>query len=591
MGNRKKSRSEETNVYISHAYLDVAQKIVQLSNYGMPQVDFLQSILNMLLKSLDLDAVELRLKEHDRCLRSSAAHKPELNFQFKLLSCAQCSEAYDNPCVPDVLLKKSLDGITAKSEFCFFSEGKSFVSNNFNKLMNTYTHLKKQPFFNFLLSDGIYNSAAMVHMHIGSLHIGQISFWSAGRNHFTPNDVVNYEELGKIIGLALINQRTQSALRERVKELTCLYSINQIAVSSTEYLKELLGKLVELLPPAFQYPDIAAARIVFDKDSYLTPGFDVAKERIASNIVIGGNIRGEVSVCYTEIKPGVNENPFLEEEQKLIHAAAGEVALIIERKIAEENRIILEEQLRHADRLATIGQLVAGVTHEMNEPLGSILGFAQLMKKNSDLSVQSVKDAEKIETAALHAREVIRKLLIFSRQTMPAKTRVNLNQIVENGLYFLQSRCAKMDIQIELLLKDDLAEITADPSQLHQVLVNLIVNSIQAMPKGGKLTIKTSADGDYVTLIVKDIGIGMDEETQKRMFLPFFTTKKVGEGTGLGLSVVHGIVSSHNGKIEFESHLGRGTTFAVKLPIGTTQLDEESAKDDTIREQGEHTSR
>ncbi|MBD3289492.1 PAS domain-containing sensor histidine kinase, partial [candidate division KSB1 bacterium] len=230
-------------------------------------------------------------------------------------------------------------------------------------------------------------------------------------------------------------------------------------------------------------------------------------------------------------------------------------------------KIKLEDQLRHADRLATIGQLAAGVAHELNEPLGNILGFAQLIQKNPELSEQTNRDTEKIVAASLYAREVIRKLMLFARQTPPSKSSVNLNKIIQDGLYFLEARCQKSGIELIRKLDGKLPEIIADSSQLHQVLVNLIVNAIQAMPDGGQLIVGTSHSENAVILEVQDKGTGMDHKTLKQIFVPFFTTKDVDQGTGLGLAVVHGIVTAHGGRIDVESNPGKGSIFRVILPV------------------------
>jgi signal transduction histidine kinase len=161
--------------------------------------------------------------------------------------------------------------------------------------------------------------------------------------------------------------------------------------------------------------------------------------------------------------------------------------------------------------------------------------------------------------------------MLFARQTPPQKTQINLTQVVEEGLYFLESRCAKEGIKVKRLLSTDLPEITADPAQLTQVLVNIVVNAIQAMPNGGNLTIQTNASDQYVFLIVEDTGDGMSKNVMKQIFLPFFTTKEVGQGTGLGLAVVHGIVTSHGGSINVESEVGHGTRFEIQLPKAKPQ--------------------
>jgi signal transduction histidine kinase len=293
-------------------------------------------------------------------------------------------------------------------------------------------------------------------------------------------------------------------------------------------------------------------------------------------MVVGGARRGVVEVFYTRDKAGFAEGPFLKEEQSLIDTVAREVSLVVERREAEIYKSKLQDQLRHADRLATIGQLAAGVAHELNEPLANILGFAQLAKREPALPATAAGDLQKIIKTSLHAREIIHKLLVFSRQKPLQKTRVDLNQVVEEGLNLLESRCAKAGIELVRSLEADLPEISADPSQLQQVLVNLLVNAIQASPSGGKLTIETRRGRDYVSLAVSDTGTGMSEEIKSKIFTPFFTTKDVDEGTGLGLAVVHGIVTSHRGVIHVDSEVGRGSRFEVQLPINSSAKVERS---------------
>lgn len=389
---------------------------------------------------------------------------------------------------------------------------------------------------------------------------------------------------GKIIGASTIarnitehkkadkaQRKSEHALRERVKELTCLYSLAKLVERHGISLEEILEGIVELLPPAWLYPEIASARIVLNGHTYSTRHFQEGGKRLAANIVVDGEQRGTVEVVYSEDKPELDEGPFLKEERSLIDAIAREVALIVERKQAEEDKARLQEQLRHADRLATIGQLSAGVAHELNEPIGSILGFAQLIQKYPRISEQVRQDIEKIMKASLHAREVVKKLMLFARQMPPQKTQVNLNQILEEGLYFLESRCAKEGIKVVRSLSPDLPEITADPAQMTQVLVNVVVNAIQAMPNGGKLMIQTKASDKFVFITIEDTGVGMSEKIIRQIFLPFFTTKDVGQGTGLGLPVVHGIVTSHGGFINVSSKEGQGTRFEIQLPLKESQ--------------------
>jgi len=359
----------------------------------------------------------------------------------------------------------------------------------------------------------------------------------------------------------------EGALRERVKELTCLYEIVKLRTREEASVEAFLRAVVDLLPAAWRHTEIAAARILWDGKSYQSPRVSRIVQKQSASIVVGSIPRGTIEVGYTKSTPEMEEGPFLREERYLLDTVAREVGLFLERRRAEEEAATLQDQLRHAERLATIGQLSASVAHELNGPLGSILGFAQLSAKVEGLPAQASRDIDKIVQAALHAREIVRSLLLFARQ-MPAKrVEVDLNGLVEDGLKLVATQLSRGGIDLVSDLATDLPLLTADPSQLRQVVVNLVVNSIQAMPGGGKLVVRTLTQPDRVLLIVEDEGVGMDGEALKQIFLPFFTTKGVGEGTGLGLSVVHGIVTSHGGSIQVESRPGAGARFEVSLPI------------------------
>ena len=364
-----------------------------------------------------------------------------------------------------------------------------------------------------------------------------------------------------------LSASTEAALRERVKELSCLYGIAQMAARPGISVDGFLQSRVGLLPPAWQYPEITVARITLDEHEYSTPGFDEADEKQTAAIVVGGVVRGMVEVAYVEEQPQCDEGPFLKEERNLIDGVAGQVALIVEHKQAEEEKSKLQDQLMHADRLATIGLLAAGVAHELNEPLASILGFSQLVRKCPGTPPQALRDCEKIENASLHAREVIRKLLTFARQVPPQKKQVNLSQVVDEGLFFFDTRCQKRGIELVRSFAPELPAITADPAQINQVLVNLVANALHEMAEGGSLGVETRANASHVLLLVEDTGPGMSPEVLKKVFTPFFTTKDVGKGTGLGLSVVHGIVTAHGGEIEVDSEVGVGTKFEIRFPI------------------------
>ncbi len=567
-------------------FRDLSLRILHHANRAIPVTDFLRAASKMILDFSGCDSVELRLKEGDSYFHCKAKRRVKQSFLYEFIPPAQKDEGVSSSgSQKDSALERLCDDILNRrfdSPLPFLTKKGSFWTGNTRIPLNFDPKANDREGARSVSIGGHYRSLALMPLFVGNETIGLLQLQSRRRGYFTENEIELYEDLAQNLGIALVNQRVHAASNERVKELTCLYGIAKAAEPPEISLEEILQRIVGLLPQAWQYPEIAFGRIILDGVSYSTPGFQDSRQKQSAIITVKGKKRGVVEVVYAEKKPKLDEGPFLKEERSLIDAVARQVALLIERREAEEDRSNLQSQLRHADRLATIGQLAAGVAHELNEPLGNILGFAQLAQKCQGLPKQAEKDIEQIVSASLHAREVIKKLLLTARQMPPRKTHVNLNQVVEDGLYLLEARCAKGGIELERSLSSDLPEITADAAQLNQVLVNLVVNSVQAMPEGGRLTVKTLVREGHILLIVEDTGIGMSEEVIKHIFIPFFTTKDVDQGTGLGLAVVQGIVTSHGGSIKVESKVGRGTRFEVQLPVTESKGAKESGQDGTF---------
>jgi signal transduction histidine kinase len=390
-------------------------------------------------------------------------------------------------------------------------------------------------------------------LRLSSAHVGA----------FSPESIETVESVARTLGLAIADRRAQAALRERVKELSCLYSILQIRQREEQPLDVRLLEIARLLPEAWQYPEIAVARVVLDGREFSTGVLDDALHAQRSQIAVNRHSRGFVEVGYLQDSPELIEGPFLPEEQSLLDAIAHEIALFVE-------RVESKEQLRHADRLTTIGHLAAGIAHEVNEPLGAILGFAQLIEKSPALPDELGRDVARIISASLSAREIIRNLMLFARQGSPVRQCVHLREVVLDTMSLLEPRCQRASVRVRLELAEDLPAIHGDRVQLQQVVTNLVVNALQAMPDGGALTISTSCTEDGVALSVRDTGEGIRDDMRDRIFDPFFTTRDIGQGTGLGLSLVHGIVMAHGGSIEVESSVGKGTTLTILLPRSTS---------------------
>lgn len=230
----------------------------------------------------------------------------------------------------------------------------------------------------------------------------------------------------------------------------------------------------------------------------------------------------------------------------------------------------IQSKLLQTEKMAALGQLVSGIAHELNNPLTAIMGYGQLLLGRG-LAPAQLSEARNIFQEAERARRIVKNLLYFARENKPERTRVDLNEIVERTLALRSYELKVENIAVECDLARDLPETMADPYQLQQVVLNLLVNAEQALLEDrgqGHVWIRTRRlAGGHIRLEVSDDGPGIALEIASRIFDPFFTTKPSGVGTGLGLSIVYGIVHQHSGEVTFESHPGAGARFIVELPV------------------------
>jgi signal transduction histidine kinase len=243
-----------------------------------------------------------------------------------------------------------------------------------------------------------------------------------------------------------------------------------------------------------------------------------------------------------------------------------------------------EEQLRHAQRMEAVGRLAGGVAHDFNNLMSAVIGFSQLILLRLEEAHPLRGEVEQILRAGERATALTSQLLAFSRKQVLQPKVLDLNELVVE-LEKLLRRLIGANVELVSILDPELGPIEADPGQLEQVILNLVVNARDAMPTGGKATIETSnvvlgadsgldvSPGVYVLLSVGDSGVGIDEATMGQIFEPFFTTKEEGKGTGLGLATVFGIVKQSGGDIAIESEVGRGTTFNIYLPRATAPVE------------------
>jgi PAS domain S-box-containing protein len=226
-----------------------------------------------------------------------------------------------------------------------------------------------------------------------------------------------------------------------------------------------------------------------------------------------------------------------------------------------------QSQLIQSEKMAAVGKLAGGVAHEINNPMGVILGFAQSIMKRIKEDDPLYMPLKSIEREAVRCRRLVGDLLTFSRVEKTKEEEVDINHTIDETLSLIKAEAELKNVEIIKKYQDNLPLITANKNQLQQVIVNLCNNAIDAMPDGGKIKLSTKETGDQILIEVADTGKGITEEVKKHLFEPFFTTKEADKGTGFGLSLCNEIIQKHKGTIEVQSEQGRGTIFIIKLPV------------------------
>ena len=279
-------------------------------------------------------------------------------------------------------------------------------------------------------------------------------------------------------------------------------------------------------------------------------------------------------------------NQFNEELTKKIEAATSELA-----KRNEELRFLNEalfesqRQLSQSEKLAAVGEVTAAMAHQVGTPLNSISGYIQLILQDGNLKPKDQDRLKIIESQLDRLADSVKNLLSSTRQPKPQLRTLHVNELLEELIRMSEPWFLARSVSVSYQLSPDLPPILADSTHLQTLFLNLITNALDAMPRGGVLTIRTqqisaplpSRDGRWLKISIADTGIGITDESKKRIFDPFFTTKKMGEGTGLGLAICEKIVKEHSGKIEVESEVGKGSTFFISIPIfETSKTNEEN---------------
>jgi two-component system NtrC family sensor kinase len=265
----------------------------------------------------------------------------------------------------------------------------------------------------------------------------------------------------------------------------------------------------------------------------------------------------------------------------------------LEQKVKERTEALrlAEAEVARGEKLASIGQLAAGIAHELNNPLTGVLTFTSLLRKKTPDGSEDAEDLDTVIAETRRCAAIIRRLLDFAREKPPQKAPVDLNALVTDTVRFVERSAALQQIEIALDPDPALPPLQVDADLVKQVLMNILVNAQQAIEDHGRITVSTrrvqgkrlcDADGPAVEIAIADTGCGIPAENLQRIFDPFFTSKEVGKGTGLGLSVSYGIVKAHGGEIEVESKVGQGSTFRVFLPAPALQPADESEQRESV---------
>lgn len=352
-------------------------------------------------------------------------------------------------------------------------------------------------------------------------------------------------------------------LKERIKELSCLYDVASISNSNELEFEEILQKIVQRIPEAWQFSDLATCELRLEEIHLFSASLpsDFISQKQA--IFIHGKYMGELSVHYANQTDKIIY--FLEEEEALLKQLCLEISYVLERKINKDKEAHFIQSHQRKDRLSILGEITAGIAHELNTPLGNILGFAQLIMDDSR-NEQTLSDAEKIMNSAIHAREVVKKLMFFSCELPQRFEFIPINKILDEAIRLLIPSSQKKNLKMVFERDENEPLVQLDSIQITQVVFNLIINAIHISEENKSIFVRIHSDEKYVYLAIEDQGKGIPLEIRDKIFEPFFTTKDVGEGSGLGLSVVHGIIRAHQGEINVQSEVGEGTIFLVKLP-------------------------
>jgi PAS domain S-box-containing protein len=448
-----------------------------------------------------------------------------------------------------------------------------------------------------------YRSSACFPLKIEGQTIGIFSLYASEAGFFDDEELRLFDEVAEDIGFALAVNRLEAerqlaglSLLQSEERFSRVFKNSPIPITITRMAD---GAFIDanekfLCTSGFTRDEVIG-HSALELNMYPDPS---RRAFIMEQLHQHGHLYGHDQLFRT--KSGLIRNHVLWFD---VMSIGGEPCLLVialdvtEQKQAEQQQQQLEEQLRQAQKLESLGTLAGGIAHDFNNILGAIISYAELAKMDHEDDAELQDHLSEVLKACKRATNLVRQILSFSRQQTLERKHLQLTPVIKEVLKLLRATLPAT-IRIQQSIDGELPNVLADPTQIHQIVMNLCTNAAHAMRgKQGELWVRLEPlhltnterkphaelrEGVYLRLIIRDTGHGMDEATLKRIFEPFFTTKGPGEGTGLGLSVVHGIVKEHEGVITVQSEPGRGTTFAIYLPAQDTAESKEAKADTEI---------
>ncbi|MBA4743735.1 MAG: HAMP domain-containing histidine kinase [Muricauda sp.] len=357
---------------------------------------------------------------------------------------------------------------------------------------------------------------------------------------------------------------TDQKLKERVKELTCLYEVTSIIVNSGyDELSTSLEAIAYCLKRGWRFPEEAEAAMSIGAYQVQTSGFKEQMTCLSCDVIVFNKVEGVISVGYPASSYTLED--FLPEEQTLLKNVCLAVGNLMERKQIHDSEEETKRQMERNDRLHIMGEITAGIAHELNTPLANILGFAELLLDETT-DTRTRRDLQTILDNAIFSREIVKKLMFFTCEMPQQMELIELNKVVDSVIRLMGPSLRAKQLSVIKSYDNDDFRIRANTVQLTQVMFNLIMNAAYYSPVHGEIKVEILNGEQKIIINIIDQGEGIAPNQENKVFEPFYTTKPIGEGTGLGLSVVHGIIKSYKGTITHRPNVPKGTIFTIEFP-------------------------